>query len=166
MQVKLRALEPEDLDLLYCIENNVQLWGVGVTNVPYSRYVLHDYIANSSDDIYADRQLRLIVENEEGLAVGIADLVDFDPRHSRAELGIVIQPAYRGMGYGRAAVSQLLHYASSVLNLHQLYAIVDIENSISMRLFEALGFHSNAKLKEWLCVGRSFHDAVMMQKIL
>ena len=65
-EVKLRAMEPEDLDLLYSIENDMVLWNVGTTNVPYSRYVLHDYIANSSCDIYADRQLRLIIENSDG----------------------------------------------------------------------------------------------------
>ena len=41
-KVLLRALEPEDLDMLYQIENNRQLWDVGTTNVPYSRYALHD----------------------------------------------------------------------------------------------------------------------------
>ena len=67
--VRLRAIEPEDLDLLYQIENNQQLWNVGATNVPYSRYTLHDYIASSSDDIFSDRQVRLIVENEENQTV-------------------------------------------------------------------------------------------------
>ena len=53
--IRLRAIEPEDLDLLYQIENDRSLWNVGATNVPYSRYTLHDYIATSNDDIYAVR---------------------------------------------------------------------------------------------------------------
>ena len=40
--IRLRAIEPEDLDLLYQIENDSSLWDVGTTNVPYSRYTLHD----------------------------------------------------------------------------------------------------------------------------
>ena len=52
--VRLRAMEPEDLDFLYAMENDKEVWDVGCTNVPYSRYVLHDYIANASNDIYAD----------------------------------------------------------------------------------------------------------------
>ena len=84
--MKLRAVEPEDLDLLYQIENDQSLWLVGATNVPYSRYTLHDYIANSSDDIYADRQVRLMVENDEGETVGIVDLVQFSPQHLRMAL--------------------------------------------------------------------------------
>ena len=62
--VNLRAMEPEDLDLLYTIENNRELWNVGTTNVPYSRYALHNYIASSSSDIYVDRQVRLMIEDE------------------------------------------------------------------------------------------------------
>ena len=53
-KVRLRAMEPEDLDFLYNIENDRELWNVGNTNVPYSRYVLHDYIANATNDIYSD----------------------------------------------------------------------------------------------------------------
>ena len=59
--VNLRALEPEDLDLLYRIENDDELWAVGVTNVPYSRYLLHDFVSSSSGDIYTDKQVRLII---------------------------------------------------------------------------------------------------------
>ena len=62
----LRAIEPEDLDLLYRIENDTALWAVGTSNVPYSRYLLHDYVAHATADIYTDRQARLMVDNAEG----------------------------------------------------------------------------------------------------
>ena len=55
MTIRLRAIEPEDLDVIYDIENDLELWTVGYTNAPYSRYILHDYIANATSDIYADR---------------------------------------------------------------------------------------------------------------
>ena len=58
--IYLRALEPEDLDLLYQIENEDEVWNVGSSNVPYSRYTLLNYIANASNDIYVDGQVRLI----------------------------------------------------------------------------------------------------------
>ena len=88
--VYLRALEMEDLEFLYEVENDRSLWGVGCTNVPYSRQMLIDYIASASADIYADRQMRLIIENGQHETVGMVDLINFDPRHLRAEIGIVI----------------------------------------------------------------------------
>ena len=162
----LRALEPEDLDLLYQIENNRELWQVGATNVPYSRYTLHDYIATSSDDIFADRQVRLIVENEQGEAVGIADLVNFDPQHQRAEVGIVILPDFRRKGYATAAIQSLCDYAVRVVHLHQLYAVVDSTNVQAVSLFEKVGFKTRNTLREWLFDGRWYHDAVLMQRFL
>lgn len=94
--IRLRALELEDLDFLYQIENDDRLWELGVSNVPYSRRVLLDYITSASADIYVDNQVRLIVENEQNEQVGILDLTDFDPRHHRAELGIVIKKEFQG----------------------------------------------------------------------
>ena len=38
--IRLRALELEDLDFLYQIENDDRLWELGVSNVPYSAEAL------------------------------------------------------------------------------------------------------------------------------
>ena len=57
--IRLRALELEDLDFLYQIENDDRLWELGVSNVPYSRRVLLDYITSASADIYVDNQARI-----------------------------------------------------------------------------------------------------------
>ena len=78
-------MEPEDLDLLYRIENDRRLWNVGTTNVPYSRYALRDFIAHSTGDIYTDGQVRMIVETAEGEPVGVADMMSFDAKNNRAE---------------------------------------------------------------------------------
>ena len=51
-RVRLRALEPEDLELLYRWENDPELWEVGNTLAPYSRYILKEYIAGSDRSIY------------------------------------------------------------------------------------------------------------------
>ncbi|MGM9708750.1 MAG: GNAT family N-acetyltransferase [Prevotella sp.] len=164
--VKLRALEPEDLEILYTIENNPSEWNVGATNVPYSRYVLRDYIANTTSDIYADRQLRLMVTNDSGDTVGIADLVNFEPRHLRAEIGIVILDRYRRHGYGEAALQKLITYARSILHLHQLYAIVPVSNTSCIQLFDKLEFKDSHCLRKWLFGDHGFEDAVMFCRML
>jgi len=164
--LRLRAIEPEDLDLLYRIENDTRLWNVGITNVPYSRYTLHDYIANSSDDIYTDRQVRLIAENAEGATVGIVDLTHFSPQHLRAEVGVVIQEPWRRQGYALAALHSLADYALRVLHLHQLYAVIAVDNEAAVRLFTQAGYSRCSELKEWLFDGHLFHNVVLMQRFL
>lgn len=159
-------MEPEDLELLYRIENDTTLWNVGATNVPYSRHALHDFIANSSSDIYRDRQVRLMIENAEHETIGIVDVVNFDPQHIRAEIGIVILGAYRNKGYGIRTLSQIEDYARNVLHLHQIYAIIGASNAVSIRLFNSLHYEQSARLRDWLFDGKTFHDALLVQKLL
>ena len=161
--VYLRAIEPEDLDFLYRIENDVKLWNVGITNVPYSRYALHDYVANASGDIYTDHQVRMIIEDAQKNVIGIADVVNFDAGNRRAEIGLVIEQPYRGQGYGHSAMHELEKYALNVLHLHQLYAIIDVANESCLQLFRQLGYQESASLKDWLFDGRQYRDAIVMQ---
>ena len=165
-KIKLRAIEPEDLELLYKIENDVRLWNVGATNVPYSKYTLHDYIANSADDIYTDKQLRMMVEDMEGKTVGIVDLMNFSPQHLRAETGIVILDAERRKGYATEALNAMCDYASNVLHLHQLYGVVGKDNQAALALYDKAGFEHQEALRDWLFDGKKYSDAVLMQRFL
>ncbi len=164
-QIKLRAIEPEDLDLLYRIENDVELWNVGTSNVPYSRYLLHDYVANAKNDIYTDRQVRMMVENSDGKIVGVVDLVSFDPANCRAEVGLIILNSYRRQGYGTAVLAQISDYALRILHLHQLYAYIDIENNSSLKLFQKAGFVVASEIKDWLYDGAKFRDSLLVQYV-
>ena len=164
--MRLRAIEPEDLDVLYQIENDRSLWHVGTTNVPYSRYTLHDYIATSSDDIYADRQLRLVIEDDQRQVVGMADLVHFDPQHQRAEAGIVIMQPHRRKGYALSALNALADYALHTVHLHQLYAVVAADNEAALNLFRKAGYSQQCVLRDWLQEGHQYVAAVLLQRFL
>ena len=161
--VVLRAMEPEDLDLLYQIENDIKLWNIGLTNVPYSRYVLHDYIATSSGDIYTDKQVRLIIEDEEHQTIGLVDIMNFNPQNRRAEMGIVVQEAFRQKGYGKDAIQKVMRYAKEILHLHQLYVVVNFSQKPTIGLFLRMGFKETCQLTDWLYDGEVYHDATLLQ---
>ena len=165
-EIHLRALEPEDLDFLYEMENDESLWEVGSTNVPYSRQMLLDYIATASADIYADKQVRFIIENEAHERVGIIDLMNFDPRHQRAEVGIVVKKEYQGQGFARLALAHLLKYATNLLHLHQIYAIVGVRNEKTVELLKSFGFQGDKLLKGWLRSCDGYDDAYFLQTFL
>ena len=164
--LRLRALEPEDLDMLYRIENDEHLWAIGPTSVPYSRYALHDYVAHQSGDIYQDRQVRLVIELANGQVAGLVDIVEFDPKNLRAEVGVVVEQPLRRQGIARQALETLHSYALSTLHLRQLYAVVASDNEASLSLFRQLGYTDNTQLRDWLYDGRCFRDALLMQKLL
>ncbi len=165
-KVVLRAVEPEDLDILYRYENNQDLWAVGSTLAPYSRKQIHDYVAAYSADIFAERQLRLMITDvENGQTVGTVDLTDFSPADMRAQVGIMIDEPYQRMGYGTAALQQLVTYARDILQLHQLYAMVPEGNSASMRLFKSIGFSTSGRLRSWLRRQGAFADVIILQML-
>lgn len=164
-KITLRAIEPEDLDLLYQIENDRSMWNVSATNVPYSRYTLHEYIANSTGDIYVDHQVRMMIENEDRQVVGIVDLVNFDPANRRAELGLIIVEPYRKSGYAQATVEAICDYAVRVLHLSQIYAFIDADNLPCITLFRKLHWQESARLRKWLFDGVDYHDAIVMQML-
>lgn len=164
--IYLRAIEPEDLDTLYSIENDTNVWNVSTTNVPYSRYVLYDYIANAKNDIYADRQVRMMIEDEKHDVVGIVDIINFDPKNMRAEIGIVIIQKYRNKGYALATLKKINSYAQNILHLHQLYVYVNKDNKKSISVFEKSGFVQSNELKDWLFDGKKYHNALLMQLFL
>ena len=165
--VILRAMEPEDLDTLYKIENNQELWAVSATNVPCSRFALHEYVETNTNDIYADKQVRLMIDNDAGETVGIIDLMNFSPQHSRAEVGIVIMKPHRQKGYATAAMEKLVAYARQTLHLHQLFLVTECDNENCLLLFEKLGFEKTALLKQWLQQKEGvYKDACLMQLFL
>lgn len=162
--MRLRALEPEDLSALYEIENDMDVWQYGTTNTPISMYTLRQYIATCKNDIFEDNQLRLAVEDENVL-IGLVDLVNFNPMHHRAEVGIVIRKDFRAQGKGRETLVLLEHYARHVIGLHQLYAIVAAENMVAVKMFEESGYARSVILKDWLfSPAGNARDAILFQR--
>ena len=164
--VYLRALEPEDLDLLFEVENNEEFWEVSATSVPFSRYVLKQYLENSHRDIYDVKQLRLVICENAGETVGLIDIFDFDPKNRRAALGIlIINRKNRNKGYGTEALQLVCKYCFTHLGLHQVYANVGSDNASSKLLFEKAGFFQSAVKKDWNLVNGEYKDEITYQLI-
>ncbi|MDR0546391.1 MAG: GNAT family N-acetyltransferase [Dysgonamonadaceae bacterium] len=163
----LRALEPEDLEILYRWENDTELWQYGSTLTPYSRFTLRDYINNSlQQDIFQSRQLRLMItEKTSAKTLGTIDLYDFDPIHQRAGVGILIDKDFHRRNYGFQSLELIKQYTSKVLNLHQLYAYIPKNNEASYRLFLKSGFSESGLLKSWIKTENDFEDVWCVQKI-
>jgi diamine N-acetyltransferase len=163
--IRLRAVEPEDLDRLYAWENNPQLWDVGNTRNPYSRFVLKQYIVNSDKDIYENKQLRLMmVSVATGETVGTVDLFDFDIHNSRIALGLFVDAAYQGNGYAKESLHLVEEYVFDYLKINQLYCHIAEKNAPSMRLFEKEHYYKNGILKDWIKTANGFENIILFQQ--
>lgn len=162
---RLRAPEPEDLDCMMQFENAPSLWEVSNATGPYSRFYLKQYIESNKNDLYADNQLRLMIESPEKEVVGIIDIFNFEPFHNRAEVGIVIADHSRRLGIGLLALELLTKHCFDYLGIHQLYAFIDVTNEACRRLFQKGGFEECALLKDWMRTGKTYRDVVMVQRL-
>lgn len=163
-RIILRAVEPEDLNVMYEMENDPYMWDISNFTVPYSRYVLRQYIENSQCDVFADKQLRLmIVRRSDRCVLGTVDVTDFVPLHSRAEVGIALHRHYRGQGYAVEALKLLCEYVFEFLSLKQLYAHIAVDNKDCIDLFSSCGFTQSGVLKDWLQTEGVYKDVALLQ---
>ena len=102
--IYLRALESSDLELIYNSENNTAVWKVSNTLTPFSKDVLELYLHAAHQDIYTNKQLRLMIcLNSSNKPIGTIDLFEFDPMHFRVGVGVLIFEAFRKKGYARVS---------------------------------------------------------------
>lgn len=165
--ITLRAVEPEDLELLYLWENDDSLWNHSNTLVPYSKFTLKRYIANSHKSLYETGQLRLMIDlTTSKRTIGTIDLFDFDHFHSRAGVGILIAvDSDRHKGYASQAMVCLINYAFTTLRLHQLWCNILETNTDSIRLFEKQGFSVCGKRSEWVKKEEKYLSEYQLQLI-
>lgn len=165
--IRLRALEPEDIDILYAWENDTKVWKVSNTIAPFSKYILRQFIENQRYDIYETKQLRLIIESKEtSKPVGAIDLFDLDPYNRRAGVGILIyNKKDKCQGYASSALATVIRYCFQVLNLNQLYCNIPFDNSPSLSLFKSKGFMVIGLKREWIKTTSDWQDEYMLQLI-
>jgi len=165
-QIYLRALEPEDLEFVYDIENNTSLWELSDTQTPYSRFLIKQYLENAQQDIFEAKQLRLAICNAENETIGLIDVFDFDIKNKRAGIGILIQDEVnRNQGFGKEALELLVNYCFQTLHLHQVYANISESNLASLKLFETNGFKIIGLKKDWSFDGKTYVNEYLLQRI-
>lgn len=165
--VVLRALEPDDIDLLYLWENDTALWEVSNSKTPFSRQLLTRYLQEATRDIYEQKQFRFIIQDIHLQPKGTIDLFDFDPYHQRAGVGIMIyKKTDRRLGYASDSLAALENYCLHSLGIRQLYANISERNDASLQLFQKSGYQVTGIKKQWLKTGTGWCDEWIMQKFL
>ncbi|MDE7426465.1 MAG: GNAT family N-acetyltransferase [Muribaculaceae bacterium] len=164
--LRLRALEPDDADILYIWENDSSLWPYGNTMAPVSLNQLRTYIRNYTGTPLADGELRMMIEDcESGRPLGCVDLTDIDARDLHARVGIFVAVKERHQGVASVALRLIINYARTYLNLHQLIALVGTDNEYSHALFRRTGFKSCGNLRSYVRQGKHYSDVLIYQKL-
>ena len=167
--IRLRALEPTDIEALYAWENLSDLWQYSCTLAPYSRRNMAQYIAGYQANPFGEGQLRLMIASAEGSEPrGLVDLYNVEVRHRRACVAILVAPEHQGRGIATSALRMLEVYCRRHLGLHQLLAAVPQGNEVSHRLFNKCGYRHIATLPQYVAGERegTYEDTLIYNKIL
>jgi diamine N-acetyltransferase len=159
----LRALESNDIDYLFLVENNEKYWSISDVQVPFSKYILTSYLENSDMDIYKVKQLRLVISDYEYNTIGLIDLFDIDFKNKRAGVAIIINDDKQMQGYAKEAIKLLINYSKTHLSLHQLYCNVLEDNIQSLNLFKSANFVEVGLKKDWILFNGKFKNEVLLQ---
>jgi len=162
----LRALEPDDLDILYDTENDKSLWKYSNTSSPFSKHSLKKFIENSHLDIIEHKQVRLVLSDKNNLPFGFIDLFKYDMTNKRAGVGIIIFEKYRSRGLGSISLDLIENYVKKYIPIHQLYANISSENTESIKLFEKHNYLKVGNKKDWIYYNNKYFDELLYQKIL
>jgi len=161
----LRAIELEDTEVLYKIENDVSAWQYSENYTPFSKTVLANYV-NGVHDLVTHGQYRFMVCKSENVVLGCVDLFDFKPIHGRAGVGIYILPNYRRQGKALDALGLLTNYAKKILNLSLLHCSILEINHESIGLFKSAGYNETGRRPSWHLFNGERLGVVLLQREL
>ena len=163
---RLRAVEPEDVDMLLRWENDSNHWWLGASITPFSRATLLKF-ATGDHDLYRDRQLRFMLDhkNAQGdwCSVGAIDVYDFDVRNLRAGIGVIVDEPERRKGHASVGLNLIENYTDELLGLHLIYAEVPAKHEASRNLFLQAGYQECELRKQWIKGAEGWEDVVLMQ---
>lgn len=163
LNLKLRAIENEDLEAIYNWENDEDAWDYSDTIAPISRKQIAAYIETYTADPFNTGQLRMMIEKDED-RIGLADLYKIEALHAHAFIGLYIDLRYRKKGFGCASIEVLCNYAFNRLGLKSLCAMVLTDNIASQALFNKAHFVKIGVLPSWHRIGLNFKDVIMYMK--
>ena len=103
----------------------------------------------------------LVIE-QDGVNLGLVELIEIDHIHRRAEFQIIVDPAHQNKGYATTATRLAMDYAFMALNLYKLYLIVDTENARAIHIYTKLGFEVEGVLKHEFFSNGAYHDVTRM----
>ncbi len=159
MTIELRAMERTDLRFVHGLFNDravMSYWfeepfdALGELEDIYERHI-HD-----------ERERRFIIVND-GIPVGLVELMEINFIHRKCEFQIIVAPAAQGRGYARIATRKALDYAFRILNLHKVYLFVDVDNAPAVHIYSTIGFVEEGVLRDEFFSNGAYRDARLMR---
>jgi RimJ/RimL family protein N-acetyltransferase len=160
--IDLRPVENPDLNLIADWRNAPSIWRFFFNPLPIVRSQQKAWLTALRGD--RSRLLLMIADRATRTAVGTIGMDHIDLRNQSAEIGnlLIGNPRYRRRGIAKEAAALLLDFAFSKLNLRRIYLHVFADNEPAIRLYRALGFREEGRLREAMFADGRFKDVLVM----
>lgn len=157
-KIKLRALEPEDMEALRATVNDPEMERMVVGwSFPVSKSQQRAWYERIMGD---PRNQRFAVEYN-GQFVGISTLTDIDLKNRSAFHGVKLtQDAPKGKGIGFDAVVAVMKYAFEELQLNRLYGGILEYNVPSQKLYAKCGWVEEGRYRQCVFKDNAYYDEI------
>ncbi len=103
-----------------------------------------------------------LLEKESGKVLGWCGYHTWFPFHKRAEIGYMLfADAYKGQGYMKEALVEIIRYGFDKINLHRIEALVSPDNIPSVKLIKASSFTYEGLLREHYMKNDTLEDSAI-----
>lgn len=158
--IRLRALEREDLELLYGWWNDPDLWSlIGSRKRISGHEELEAWFEGELEKQSPSEGRTLALDDSQGTLVGTCWFSAYDSTDRQSTVGLYLgDETRRGQGLGTDALLVLIRYLFEELGLHKVRLFVDADNTPAHKLYRKLGFLEEGRLREHRFYGGKFHD--------
>lgn len=161
-RLTLRPLAPSDAVALFAIHADpefMRYW----SSPPWQTMDQADALIDRDlTEMAQGTQIRLgVFLRDQQLLIGTCTLFKIDQQCRRAEVGYGIAPQFWRKGFMAEAVSALLEFGFTEMNLNRVEADIDPRNTASGKSLEKLGFLQEGFLRERWIVGEEISDSAI-----
>lgn len=93
--------------------------------------------------------------------IGSCGFLNRTQKHNRSEIGFELSREHWGKGIAAEALSAVIEYGFSELNLNRIEALIEPANSPSQKLVERYGFTKEGLLRDYECTQGKYDDLYM-----
>ncbi|OEH94443.1 GNAT family N-acetyltransferase [Bacillus solimangrovi] len=162
-RICLQKMTMKDIEKYHSWKNDIDV----MTNTsPYldtytfeetEEFVTNVILNNSNSKSY------IIIDTETNKSIGVTSLVNIDWKNRNAECIIDIgEKDYWGKGLGKEALSLILQYAFSELNLNRISLKVYSFNKRAINLYTSLGFTIEGEIRKDIFRNGKWHNTILM----
>lgn len=156
----IREIQLEDVDDLFDIFSDIHVtnpttWEVHDTKEDTLQQFIHVVTKRHKEGMSVDWA---IVLKETNKVIGNCAFIDWSDRHSRAEIGYVINKAYWGKGFATEIVQELVRFGFDVIGLNRIEGGCDLDNYGSEKVMLKIGMQHEGTLRKNEFIKGEFRD--------